>query len=286
MNDFTGLLLNLQEDLQKGNITERANRILKKIVSFYIDNLNVRSDEVAIFFTNKQKTSLSFVYPEYLVKSGMIPVDSPEAIVSQIFRTGKSFISNKFLEKEHLSIFEFIKPPNTDTKLIWKLIGALIVYKNDKIGVIEISKRRANFEDVRSDFTSDDLKFLEQSIVAFAPILKTLCDEIFKAKRARVKQDLGLLAEIVRWRRNVNDGDCVKIRASYLGMLSICKGHVAHKYSIDKIEIKISSGKCKEFMTVAIDSLWPCYWNKNKMNRVTNIYQKLKKLSKIVNDGT
>ena len=151
--------------------------------------------------------------------------------------------------------------------------------------MIEISKRRAKFEDVGSDFTSEDLKFLEASMLAFAPILKSLYDDIFKARRIRVKQDLGLLAEIVRWRRNVSDGDCVKIRTSYLGMHHICKGHITHKYSIDRIEVKISSGKCKEFMTVSVESLWPSSWDKNKMNRVTNVYQKLKKLSKIVYNG-
>jgi hypothetical protein len=247
-------------------------------------NLGVQEDEVAIFFTNKQKTALSFVYPAYLADSGVISIESPDAIVSQIFRTEKPFIDNRFLEKEHLSVFEFVKTPQSETKLIWKMIGTLISFKKEKIGVIEISKRRGSFSDVGTDFTQDHLAFLVQSIHELGPIFKTLYDDIFKQKRENVKKDLALLAEIIRWRRKLTDGDCIKFRNHYLGMINVCKGYVIHKYSMDRIEVKFISGNCKEFMTVSIDSLWPCSWDRNKMNRAANVYKRLKKLSKIVKD--
>src|SRR4030043_2023460 len=91
----------LQEDLQRLSAKEKLDQVIQKIVHFYMTHLNVQEDEVAIFLTNKQKTALSFAYPSYLVSSGFIPVDSPDAVVSHIYRSGSSFINNKFLEKEH-----------------------------------------------------------------------------------------------------------------------------------------------------------------------------------------
>ncbi|MCK4836156.1 MAG: GAF domain-containing protein [Candidatus Aminicenantes bacterium] len=284
MKIFSLLIEELNEDLKKTPAKDKFNLIIQKIVHFYMKNLGLQEDEVAIFFTNKQKSALSFVYPTYLSDSGIISIDSPDAIVSQIFRTGKSFIDNRFLEKEHLSVFEFVKTPQSETKLIWKMIGVLISFKGEKIGVIEISKRRGSFSDVGRDFTQDDLKFLDQSIAQLGQIFKILYDDIFKQKRENVKKDLALLAEIIRWRRKLNDGDCIKFRNLYLGIVNICKGYVIHKYSMDRIEVKFTSGNCKEFMVVSIDSLWPCSWDKSKMNRAVNVYKRLKKLSKIVRD--
>lgn len=284
MLNITDLLSSIQEELAKSRNKDKTNRVIKKIVQFYREKLGVQEDEVAIFFTNKQKTALSFVYPTYLVDSGIISIDSPDAIVSQIYRSGESFIDNRFLEKEHLSVFEFVKTPQSETKLIWKMIGTVISYKGEKIGVIEISKRRSAYADVGSDFTQDDLNFLEQTILQLNKIFKALYDDIFRLKREKVKQDLALLAEIIRWRRKLNDGDCIKFRNHYLGLVNICKGYVIHKYSLDRIEVKFTSGNCKEKMVVTIDSLWPCSWDKNKMNRASNVYKRLKKLSKIVRD--
>jgi hypothetical protein len=284
LSTFIELRKELTEDLAKTPDRDKLNKIIGKIVQFYMKNLGVQDDEVAIFFANKQKNALSFVYPGYLSDSGVISIESPDAIVSQIFRTGKPFIDNRFLEKEHLSVFEFVKTPQSETKLIWKMIGTLILYENEKLGVIEISRRRGSFSDVGTDFTHDHLEFLVQSIKELAQIFKTLHDDIFKQKRENVKKDLALLAEIIRWRRKLNDGDCIKFRNHYLGIINICKGYVIHKYSIDRIEIKFISGNCKEFMTVSVDSLWPCSWDKNKMNRAANVYKRLKKLSKIVKE--
>jgi hypothetical protein len=137
---------------------------------------------------------------------------------------------------------------------------------------------------VGADFTQNDLKFLDQSLLQLNQIFKSLYDDIFKQKREKVKKDLALLAEIIRWRRKLNDGDCIKFRNTYLGLVNICKGYVVHKFSMDQIEVKFTSGNCKERMVVTIDSLWPCSWDKNKMNRASNVYRRLKKLSNIVRD--
>lgn len=285
MADLTKLLTSLQEDLKTGSHRERRSRVLKNIVGFFMEHLDVKEDEVAIFFTNKQKTTLSFAYPEYLINSGIIQVNSPDAVVAQIYRTGESYIDNKFLEKDHLSMFEFIKTPHSETKLIWKMMGMQIAHKGDPFGVIEISRRRSSFEDVGKDFTHDDLNLLKDSIFQLSGIFKTLYDDIFKLKREKIRRDLALLAEIIRWRRGVTDGDCVKIRNTYLGIIQVCKGHVIHKYSIDRIDVKTTSGNCKEKMVVSIESLWPCSWDKSKMGRAVNVYKRLKKLSKIVGNS-
>jgi hypothetical protein len=182
MKEFNLLIEKLKNDIQKGASEENLKKVLNRISEFYMSQFKAENDEVAIFLVNKEKTILSFACPEYLINSGMIPVTSTDAIAAHIFRTGRSAMENNFQQQKHLFIFEMIKTPDNKIKPIWKVMGTLIAAQEDKIGVIEISRRGTDISEVGSDFTLQHLDFLEKSINELAPLIKMVMPENFHGK--------------------------------------------------------------------------------------------------------
>lgn len=174
MESLDVLIKSLEEEVANIHLDskEKMDTIIKKIAHYYIKYFNTQEDEVAIFLVDKSVTFLSFIYPPYLVGSEKISIDSDKPIVTHIYRSGKSLIDNEFLERERLFQYEFIKTDTNESKLIWKLIGAVISDEGEKIGVIQISRKRAPYSDVGENFTEEDLKHLESSILRLAPYIK------------------------------------------------------------------------------------------------------------------
>ena len=65
---------------------------------------------------------------------------------------------------------------------IWKIMGVLIADGNDKLGVIEVSKRAQYESDAGRDFTIKDLQYLESSMKNLAPVLKKVFPQNFRGK--------------------------------------------------------------------------------------------------------
>jgi hypothetical protein len=141
MKDINELIAKLKIEISKGDRDSAFSAVIDEIEKFYKENFFLGEYEVAIFLTNQEKTVLSFACPKYLTNSGMIPVSSTDAIISSIFRTGRGIVENNLQQQKHLSIFEIIRTPEGEIRPIWKMIAALITVEEDKIGVIEISRR-------------------------------------------------------------------------------------------------------------------------------------------------
>lgn len=156
--------------------------VIKEVANFYCEVFQLKPIEVAIFLCNDEKTILSFAHPEHLVNSGMIPVSSSEAIVSQIFRTRRSYIDNNFSQQKHLSIFELIPVPGGQNEPIWKMMGTLITLIDDNIGVIELSRRASSMGEAGRDFTTEDLEFLKMTMIQLAPFVKRVMPLNFRGK--------------------------------------------------------------------------------------------------------
>lgn len=184
MKDLSELIAQFRIDLENKELTkeERFKNIIEAISLFYSENLGVTTDEIAIFLTDHDKSVLSFACPPFLVNAGMIPVTSTEAIVSNVFRTGRSVIVNGFSQQKHLSVFEIIPTSNNEIAPIWKMIGSVITVNQEKIGVIEISKRGADITAVGEDFSQNDVQFLISTIEKLAPYIKATMPEDFKGK--------------------------------------------------------------------------------------------------------
>jgi hypothetical protein len=181
MKDINELIAKLKIEISKGDRETAFPAVIQEIEQFYKENFFLGEHEVAIFLANQEKTVLSFACPKYLVNSGMIPVSSTDASASGIFRTGRGIVENNFQQQKHLSIFEIIRTPEGQMKPIWKMIGALIAVEEDKIGVIEISRRASRPEDADEDFSENDLLFLQKTIKILAPFIKRVMPQNFRS---------------------------------------------------------------------------------------------------------
>ena len=181
MKDINELIAKLKIEISKGDREKAFSAVIEGIEQFYKENFFLDEYEVAIFLSNQEKTVLSFACPKYLVNSGMIPVSSTDAATSSIFRTGRGIIENSFQQQKHLSIFEIIRTPEGKLKPIWKMIGALIAVEDDKVGVIEVSRRAGKPEEADEDFSENDLLFLQKTIKILAPFIKRVMPENFRS---------------------------------------------------------------------------------------------------------
>ncbi len=182
MRDLGTLLVKLEADIATESPDRALQIVLNDMAAFYTENLKLEENEVAVLLANDEKTILSFAYPDYLINAGMIPINSTEAIAATVFRTGRAFIENNLQLQKHLSIFQIIKTPDQKIKLIWKMAGCLISVGNEKLGVLELSRRAVNFSEAGPDFSFNDLEFMEKSISKLAPLLKKVLPGNFRGK--------------------------------------------------------------------------------------------------------
>jgi hypothetical protein len=182
MRDLGALIAKLEADVVGESQEKAFQTVLGDIAAFYYQNLKLDENEVAILLANDDRTILSFAYPDYLVNAGMIPTNSTEAIAANVFRTGRAFIENNLQQQKHLSIFQIIKTPDHKIKLIWKMAGCLIAVGDEKLGVLEVSRRAVNFSEAGPDFGFNDLEFMEKSIAKLAPLLSKVLPGNFRGK--------------------------------------------------------------------------------------------------------
>jgi hypothetical protein len=136
----------------------------------------VQYTEVALL--RLDRGSLHFVFPEHLRTSGAIPLSS-KAVAAHTALSKKAEIFNNFARVKHASIFETVKPVNTDSEEpnhpspIQKLMSVPIMNKDSAVvGVIQISRKGLDAK-FAQDFSREDLHDLELAagLLATAPAL-------------------------------------------------------------------------------------------------------------------
>ena len=150
----------------------KSRIFVQEIVQFYMTELNVGQYEVAIFLANKQNTILSFIYPDYLVSTGSIPINSMDAIASSIYRSSRCVIENHLQQQKHLAVFQSIRVPGDGIQPLWKMIGVPISLEGKQIGVLEISRRSEKQQDAGADFHDGDMALVKKSISKLSQFLK------------------------------------------------------------------------------------------------------------------
>jgi len=140
--------------------------------------LNVARNEVAVL--RLEKGCLRFVFPPELRAAGMIPVSS-SAVAARTAATGTSLLSNSFARVKHVSLFESVKLGAKDDNQaseqmpIQKIMSVPVSQPGGKIvGVIQVSRKGLDSSLAGGDFTSEDLKRLEQAatVVARMPFMQ------------------------------------------------------------------------------------------------------------------
>jgi hypothetical protein len=135
--------------------------------------LNVARNEVAVL--RLEKGCLRFVFPPELRAAGMIPVSS-SAVAARTAATGTPLLSNSFARVKHVSLFESVKlgANNDDNQAseqmpIQKIMSVPVSQPGGKIvGVIQVSRKGLDSWLAGGDFTSEDLKRLEQAAAVLA----------------------------------------------------------------------------------------------------------------------
>jgi hypothetical protein len=163
-NNVSGLK-DLEKMLTESPSPERVSSKLAQI-------LNVSRNEVAVL--RVEKGSLRFVFPPELRAAGVIPMSS-SAVAARTVATGTSLLSNLFARVKHASLFETVKlgaaedNQSSEQMPIQKIMSVPVSQPEGKVvGVIQISRKGVDSSLAGTDFTSEDLKRLEQAAVIIA----------------------------------------------------------------------------------------------------------------------
>jgi hypothetical protein len=134
--------------------------------------LNVSRNEVAML--RVEKGSLRFVFPPELRAAGVIPMSS-SAVAARTVSTGTSLLSNSFARVKHASLFESVKLGAADNHAsseqmpIQKIMSVPVSRSEGPvIGAVQISRKGLDSSLAGTDFTTEDLKRLEQAAVILA----------------------------------------------------------------------------------------------------------------------
>jgi hypothetical protein len=174
MNDVNNLIEDLRTLITTSEFSaeERFEVAMNRMAGFLADAFGGEEAEVAVLW-NRGET-LSFLWPDFLAKAKELPVQSALPIAANIFRNGNSFLDNRFMEREHMVEYEFVKEPDGGSRLIWKMMGAAITVDGERLGVVQISRKRSAYNEPGPDFTPADLDLLEKLTARLGPFMKAV----------------------------------------------------------------------------------------------------------------
>jgi GAF domain-containing protein len=142
--------------------------------------LRVRRSEVALL--RLEKGSLRFIFPPELRSAGVLPLNG-SAVAARTAATRAPLVSNTFMRVKHASLFEAVKlgaeADEDDRSLqqmpIQKIMSVPVVQPGGNVvGVVQISRKGLDASGAGADFTSADLKQLEEAaeILARMPFMQ------------------------------------------------------------------------------------------------------------------
>ena len=174
MNDINTLIEDLRTLISTSEFSaaERFQVAMNRMAGFLADAFGGEKAEVAILW-NRGET-LSFLWPDFLAATKELPINSKLPIAANIFRSGCSFLDNRLMEREHMVEYEFVKELDGRSRLIWKMMGAAITVDGERLGVVQISRKRSAYSEPGPDFTPADLDVLEKLTARLGPFLKAV----------------------------------------------------------------------------------------------------------------
>ena len=174
MKDVNALIEELRTLISTSEFSaeERFRTAMNRIAGFFADAFGGETAEVAVLWNRGE--SLSFLWPDFLAEAKEMSIKSTLPVASKIFRSGRPFLDNRFIERKHMVDYEFVKEPDGGSRLIWKMMGAAIVVDGERLGVVQISRKRSAYSEPGPDFTPADLDLLEKLTARLAPFLKAV----------------------------------------------------------------------------------------------------------------
>lgn len=174
MNDVNTLIEELRTLIATSELSaeERFQVAMNRMAGFLAETFGVEKAEVAVLWNRGE--SLSFLWPDFLAQAKELSIKSMLPIAANIFRSGRSFLDNRLIEREHMVEYEFVKEPDGGSRLIWKMMGAAITVEGERLGVVQISRKRSAYNEPGPDFTPADLDLLEKLTARLGALLKAV----------------------------------------------------------------------------------------------------------------
>jgi hypothetical protein len=174
MNDVNTLLEELRALITAPELSaaDRFRVAIQRTAGFLAEVFGVELSEVAVLW--QRGDALAFIWPEFLAEARELPVKAKLPIAARIFRTGTPFLDNRFVGREHMVEYEYVKEEDGESRLIWKLMGTAIAVDGERLGVLQISRKRSAFSEPGPDFTPADLEALEKLAARLGPSLKAV----------------------------------------------------------------------------------------------------------------
>lgn len=174
MEDINALIEELRTFVNTSEISakDRFQPAINRLAGFLAEAFGVEKTEVAILWSRGD--SLSFLWPDFLVDARELSLKSKLPIAASIFRDGRSFLDNRFMDREHMVEYEFVKEADGESRRIWKMMGAAIAVDGERLGVVQISRKRTAYGEPGPDFAPADLELLEKLAARLGPLLKAI----------------------------------------------------------------------------------------------------------------
>jgi GAF domain-containing protein len=152
-----------------------ADRVCMKLGQM----LRVRRDEVALL--RLEQGSLRFIFPPELRSAGVLPL-SGSAVAARTAATRTPLLSNTFMRVKHVNLFEAVKlgavveeDRSQDQMPIQKIMSVPVIRSGGEVvGVVQVSRKGLDAPSSGADFTSEDLKQLEEAaeIISNMPFMR------------------------------------------------------------------------------------------------------------------
>src|SRR6202171_337586 len=156
----------------KGGVSELANMLSESPSSDRVclklaQILGVHRTEVSLL--GLDKCSLQFIFPPELRAAGVLPLTG-SAVAARTAATRAPLLSNAFMRVKHVSLFEAVKlgaeaeDRSQEQMPIQKIMSVPVASSGGTVmGVVQVSRKGLDASLAGADFTSEDLKQLEQT---------------------------------------------------------------------------------------------------------------------------
>ncbi len=132
----------------------------------------VKPDEVAILVLVNDGKALQFLFPEKLHEIGTIPLNSNSALAARTARERKTDLVNSFARSRHATVFEGVPLGRSLDESIQKIMSAPIFENDTVLGVVQISRKGKTQKGAGADFTSGDLRKLQNLTPTLARVIQ------------------------------------------------------------------------------------------------------------------
>lgn len=153
---------------------DMAERMVKHVAALF----GTKQDEVAILFLTTDAKHLRFVAPRKFADLGTIPITKRDSIAVNIFARKAGEALNNVPMVKHVAFFESVKLRDRAVP-IQKMITVPILFEGDAVGVAQVSRKGETAAEAGADFTSADVRRVQEVFEVVAKYLVSARPERF-----------------------------------------------------------------------------------------------------------